>query len=61
MGWMWIILIGLAIYLIYFNNNRHPGQGPGTYPETPLEILKKRYARGEITREQFEEMKQDIQ
>ncbi len=28
--------------------------------ESALEILKQRYARGEITREQFEEMKKDI-
>ncbi len=26
----------------------------------PLEILKKRYARGEITKEQFEDMKKDL-
>lgn len=26
----------------------------------PLEILRARYARGEITREQFEQMKQDL-
>jgi putative membrane protein len=29
-------------------------------PESSLEILKKRYARGEITKEEFELMKQDI-
>ena len=28
--------------------------------ETPLEILKKRYARGEISREEFKKMKDDI-
>jgi len=30
-------------------------------PETPLDILKARYARGEIGREEFERMKKDLQ
>ncbi len=29
--------------------------------EDPLDILKRRYARGEITREQFEQMRRDLQ
>ncbi|MCL4511174.1 MAG: SHOCT domain-containing protein [Bacteroidetes bacterium] len=28
--------------------------------ETPLEVLRRRYANGEITKEQFEQMKRDI-
>jgi putative membrane protein len=28
--------------------------------ETPLEILQKRYARGEITKEEYEEIKRDL-
>ncbi|NMC27471.1 MAG: SHOCT domain-containing protein [Syntrophomonadaceae bacterium] len=62
MGWLWIILIGLAVYLIYLNNNsRTTGSGSSSLKETPLEIAQKRYARGEITKEQFEELKRDLQ
>jgi len=28
--------------------------------ETPIEIIKRRYSKGEITREEFEEMKKRI-
>ncbi len=61
MGLFWLLLIGLAAYLIYFNTDKHPSQGQGRLLESPLEILKKRYARGDITREQFEEMKDHLQ
>ncbi len=37
-------------------------QGPGRSEaeESPLEILKRRYARGEIDREEFEARKRDL-
>ena len=60
MGWgMWFIPL-LIILLIYFlvKNNSQTKDGQGS--ESPMEILKKRYAKGEITKEQFEEMKKDI-
>jgi hypothetical protein len=34
---------------------------PPTPPEDPLQVLKLRFARGEITREQFEEMKRALE
>lgn len=33
----------------------------GRSGESPLDILKRRYARGQITREQFEQMRHDIE
>jgi hypothetical protein len=34
---------------------------PPTSPENPLQVLKLRFARGEITKEQFEEMKRALE
>jgi putative membrane protein len=40
------------------NSDRHHNENKDT--ETPIDILKKRYAKGEITKEEFEQMKNDI-
>jgi len=56
---MWIImivLIGVLIYLFI----QFPKAKAGS-PETPLEILKKRYSKGEITKEDFDRMKRDLE
>lgn len=62
-GWMvlgmifWaVVLVGVVVLTV--RAFRRPGAGGGG--ETALEILKKRYARGEISREEFEAMKKDI-
>lgn len=52
---IFIVIIGLLIYLFA----RFLKKSDRT-AETPLEILKKRYARGEITKEDFDRMKKDI-
>jgi len=56
----------VIVYLIFGRGRRPPwqdrGQPYGEHPasENALDILKKRYAKGEITREEFEQMKKDI-
>jgi putative membrane protein len=60
-GFMWlliIIVIGVLIYLVLRQTKAGEGKGPSG--ETPVDILKKRYARGEITRDEFDRMKKDI-
>ena len=59
-GYMWIILliiIGVVVYLIIQNTKSKTDSDQ----ETPLDILKKRFAKGEITKEQFEEMKKKLE
>lgn len=57
-----IIIMGLFIWFIITWINRTGNTPINQYPpkETPLEILKKRYARGEITKEEFEEMSKNL-
>lgn len=55
MGIIFIGLIGLVIYLLVRSS-----KGSDRSVEKPLEVLKKRYARGEITKEDFDRMKKDL-
>lgn len=60
-GVMWllfIVLIGMLIYLV-LQNAKAKGN-IGVSGETPLNILKKRYAKGEITKDEFDRMKKDL-
>lgn len=49
-----LILIGLVLLIKYL------WEGSGKKEESSLELLKKRYARGEISKEEFEEKKKDL-
>jgi putative membrane protein len=61
-GWIfWIILIGAIVWLIINQNKYRNINQINPHLESPLDILKKRYAKGEINKEQFEQMKKDLQ
>jgi putative membrane protein len=57
---MWIILILIIGVIAYFIIKGQKSM-PKDDEETPLEILKKRYAKGEISKKEFEKMKKDIE
>jgi len=55
MHWIWWIFWLILIIWIFATPWDIPGQRPRR--ETPLDILKKRFAKGEITKEEYEEKK----
>lgn len=62
-GWIfWLLIIGVIIWAVVtvVNNNNRRQQNYFPQKEDALEILKKRYAKGEITKEEFEQMKRDL-
>ncbi len=59
-GYVWIILVILAGVVVYLIMQSKKSQADGD-AEKPLDILKKRFARGEITEEQYEEMKKKLE
>ena len=66
-GWLFMLLfwgclvaLGIGVVVFLFPR-RAPASGVVAKTKGAREILNDRYARGEITREQFETMKRDIE
>lgn len=64
-GWgsmwiFWILLIVIAFMVVRAFANMKGGGG-SSQDESPMEILKKRYARGEIDEEEFERRRKELE
>jgi len=55
----WILIIVLIVYLIRGEMGSSHKQ-LGHTGETSMDLLKKRYAKGEITKKEFDEIKKDL-
>ena len=63
-----VIIVGIVVLVIWavrqFGSSGwgsgSSGQQNSSFEATPREIVEKRYARGEITREQYQEMLSDL-
>jgi putative membrane protein len=53
-----LVFLAIAVFIALFASRR-PKQE--LTPQNPREILDQRYARGEITREQYEQMRLDLE
>jgi len=51
---LWIVIIGIVLLAVF---NVIPSRPTADAGEDAIDILKKRFARGEIEREEFEERK----
>ena len=58
----WALIIGgVALLVVWLIQQAGPATaGPPPSEGRALEILQERYARGEITREEYERMRQDL-
>jgi len=63
-GWIFMILFWALVILGVVALARwilSTGTSAGGAGRPPLDILKERYARGEITRDQYEQMRRDLE
>ena len=58
-GLVFLVIIGLVIYFI-MKNIKEKKSDIVIKEETPLEILKRRYAKGEINQEEFKNMSKEL-
>jgi putative membrane protein len=61
-GWIymiafWAVIITVVIYIVKFFEKKTDSN---VLHESPLDTIKHRYAKGEITKEEFERMKSDL-
>jgi putative membrane protein len=69
-GWFWpmgmilfwvLMIIGIILLIRGFRTAKGSVREAGPAAESALEILKKRYARGEINKEEYLEKKKDLE
>ncbi len=56
-----LIIVGVIVLIVWaIRRFSEPGVRPTSGGQTPREIVQARYARGEITREQYQQMLDDL-
>ena len=55
-----LIIVGIVVLVVWAVRRFSATGNHGTCGQTPREIVQARYARGEITREQYQQMLDDV-
>lgn len=55
-----VVIVGAIAYALGWRP-QFIQTGPAQTGQTPLEILEARYARGEVTREEYEQIRRDLE
>jgi putative membrane protein len=59
---LWALIIsGIVLLVVWLARSANGGGSLIASSESPLDILKRRYARGEVTKEQFDAIKRDLE
>jgi putative membrane protein len=60
-GLIRLVFWGVVVVAVLFLVRPRAGGSARSLPESALDILKRRYAAGELTREQYEQMRRDVE
>ncbi|MFZ5991403.1 MAG: SHOCT domain-containing protein [Deinococcota bacterium] len=61
LGWLWMLLeLAVLVLLVYWLVRGFSSQGQGTNRDRAQDILRERYAKGEIDQEVYERMRRDL-
>ncbi len=63
----WVVIIALAVWVlgrifpkVVGSSSSHSSEGRNDLSQSPQKILKQRYARGEVSKAEFDEMRLDL-
>ena len=64
LGWLWMVVLWVAViaFVVWLvrRTGGYCGHGYHEHRDSAIEILKERYAKGEISKEEFESKKKDL-
>jgi putative membrane protein len=60
-GWLWMVLFwGAIVVLVVWAVQKLSGHSHNTGARSPLDVARERYARGEIGKEEFDQIRRDL-